>query len=106
MSENNYVNDEGIDLSDIPEMADFSRLRKVSSNYAERMKDGYSININFQSMGDINEYIVSGKANRVLADKNLKSISLTLDKSALTQDEQAEQFLKKFIISSPDYATT
>ena len=106
MNENNYINDEGIDLSDIPEITDFSRLRKIPSNYAERMKKGYSININFQSMEEINEYIVSGKANRMLADKNLKSLSLTLNKLTLNQDERTEAYLKTSFAFSPEYVTT
>ena len=94
MNKSNYINDEGIDLSDIPEITDFSRLMRIPSNYAERMKNGYSININFQSMEDINKYIVSGKANRMLTDKRIKSISLTLNKVALDQDRKTEDLLQ------------
>ena len=94
VSKNNYINNEGIDLSDIPEITDFSGLRRVPSNYAELMKNGYSVNINFQSMKDFNEYIVSDKASKMLKDEKLKSISLTLNKAAFDQDNQIDQFLQ------------
>ena len=53
----------------------------LKSNYAERMKNGYSVNINFETTESINVYIASGKADKMLDDTKLKSISFTIKKN-------------------------
>ena len=50
----------------------------LKRSYAERMKNGYSVNINFDSPESVSEYIASGRAHGLMADPRLRSISFTV----------------------------
>ena len=63
---------------------------RLKFNYAERMKNGYSVNINFESAESLREYIAGGKADALMADSRLKSISFTIQGN-IGSDSAAER---------------
>ena len=51
----NFVNEEGIDLGDIPEISDVSKWRK-NPGKARRLRDGYTIIVEREGYNEIREY--------------------------------------------------
>ena len=51
----NFINDEGIDLSDIPEITDISKWRR-NPELAQRLKNGYTIIVEREGYNEIRKY--------------------------------------------------
>ena len=51
---------------------------RLKSNYAQRMRNGYSVNINCETPDEAKEYAQSNEFLRLLSQEGLKSVSLTI----------------------------
>ena len=69
--------DANIDLSDIPEITDFSKATR--NPFAGQMKNGYSVTINYETPEDVDEDIAIGTIQSLLKRPGLKSIRLNLN---------------------------
>ena len=59
---------------------DFSNARK--SPYAEKMRKGYSVTINYETPEDVDEDIAIGTIKSLLRQPGLNSIRLNINKNA------------------------
>ena len=55
MQNKGFINDEGIDLSDIPEVTDVSKWRK-NPERAKRLKNGYTIIVEREGYNEVRKY--------------------------------------------------
>jgi len=74
-----HKDDKSIDLSDIPEITDISNA--IKNPFAERMKRGYSVTINYETPEDVNKDIARGTIDSLLKKPGLKSIRLNINKT-------------------------
>jgi len=70
-----------IDFSDIPEITDFSKA--IKNPFAERMKQGYSVTINYETPEDVSRDIAKGTVDELLKKQGLKSIRLNIKEAVV-----------------------
>ena len=71
---------ERIDYSDIPKITDFSKAQK--NPFADSMKKGYSVTINYETPEDVDEDIAIGTIKSLLKQPGLSSIHININNRA------------------------
>ena len=73
---NTVIHDDDINFDDIPKITDFSGWRK--NPFAERMRNGYSVTINYDSADDARKALTEGTISDLIGQPGLKSILLNI----------------------------